>query len=113
MGRIAKNIQAIGQSGHWVTQSGGDLYALAELAYGDATEWSTIARANGIADPVLAGLNTILVPPLSAGTQGVLTDLQPPPAGAATVAPFLATNESTPGLMDLGDPNNSIVVTVI
>jgi hypothetical protein len=113
LGRMATNIAAIGQSGAWVTQSGGDLYRLAERAYGDATEWATIARANGLTDPVLSGLNTILVPPLSGDTQGVLTDLRPAPSAAGAVAPFLDTDSSVPGVLDFSDPANSIAVTVI
>lgn len=113
MGRMAKNLAAIGASGYYVTQAGGDLYRLAEQQYGDASEWATIARANGITDPVLSGLTTVLVPPLSGQTQGVLTDLLPPPAGAAQVAPFVDTSTGVPGLMDGGDPDDSIFITVV
>jgi nucleoid-associated protein YgaU len=42
-------------------------------SYGDASEWTTIARANGLVDPLLTGIQTILVPPLARGDGGVLT----------------------------------------
>lgn len=72
VGRMSTNLQAIGQSGAYVTQAGGDLYRMARDAYGDASEWATIARANGLADPELSGVQKILVPPISADTAGVL-----------------------------------------
>ena len=112
MGRMAKNIQAIGSSGYFVTLAGGDLYRMAEQAYGDASEWATIAAANGMTDPVLSGLTTVLVPPVSADTQGVLTDLRPTPTAAAGVAPFLDTRVIVADL-DFTNRDNSVFATVI
>lgn len=71
-GRMAGNIGAIGASGAQVVAAGGDLYRMAADAYGDAAEWTTIAKANGMTDPVIAGVKTILVPPTASGADGVL-----------------------------------------
>ncbi len=46
-----------------IIQAGGNLFELAARLYGDATLANIIARANGISDPFLAGVTTLLVPP--------------------------------------------------
>lgn len=71
LGRINLNLEAVGVSGAEQLMVGGNLYALALGAYGDATEWSTIAQANGILDPFLTGVQTLLVPPSPALLGGV------------------------------------------
>ncbi len=45
-----------------VTIGGGDLYTLAAFHYGDASQWTKIAAANGITDPMLTGINTLIIP---------------------------------------------------
>lgn len=45
-----------------ITVGGGDLYTLAAQHYGDASRWTDIAAANNLADPVLTGINTIIIP---------------------------------------------------
>jgi hypothetical protein len=72
VGRMQGNLAAIGASGAQVTVGGGNLFAIAEDAYGDATAWATIAAANGLTDPVVSGVKTILVPPSGGSTGGVL-----------------------------------------
>lgn len=72
LGRVATNLGAVGVSGRQVTQAGGDLYRLATTAYGDPSGWTAIAEANGVSDPILTGVNTLRVPPVSDGTDGVL-----------------------------------------
>jgi nucleoid-associated protein YgaU len=72
LGRIATNLGAVGVSGRQTTQAGGDLYSLATQAYGDPSGWTTIAEANGITDPVLTGVNTLRIPPVIDGSDGVL-----------------------------------------
>jgi nucleoid-associated protein YgaU len=42
-------------------------------SYGDPTAWTTIAKANGLTDPVINGVQTILVPPLPGSSGGVLS----------------------------------------
>ena len=72
LGRIKRNVSSIGTSGAEVVMAGGDLYRAAAKAYGDPTAWTTIAKANGLTDPVLSGVQTILVPPTATKTGGVL-----------------------------------------
>ena len=45
-----------------VTVAGGDLYRLALQYLGSAEQWNRIAEANGLIDPVLTGLVTLLIP---------------------------------------------------
>lgn len=74
LGRMKANLRAIGAGGAEVVVAGGDLYRIAQDAYGDATAWATIARANCITDPVLTGVQTILIPPSAGNTGGVLAE---------------------------------------
>ena len=71
--RMFGNLTSIGAGGAQVTVAGGNLFTMAQQSYGDATEWATIAKANGITDPVISGIQTILVPPTPTGVQGLLT----------------------------------------
>jgi len=45
-----------------ITVVGGNLFALAAVYLNDATQWVRIAQANGLSDPVLTGLNTLVIP---------------------------------------------------
>ena len=69
--RMALNLSAVGVSGTTV-QSSDSLYAQATAAYGTPVAWTTIARANGLTDPVLSDITTLLVPPTPDTTGGVL-----------------------------------------
>lgn len=64
LSRIGGNLSLIhgAQGGQSVTTTGGNLFALAEQYYGDATKWATIALANNLTDPQLSGTNTLLIP---------------------------------------------------
>jgi len=42
--------------------TGGDLFHIAARELGDATQWIRIAQANGLSDPVLEGVTTLLLP---------------------------------------------------
>ena len=42
--------------------AGGDLFRLALVHLGDATQWNRIAAVNGLKDPVLTGLLTLRLP---------------------------------------------------
>ena len=55
-----------------VTVAGGDLFRLALLYLGDATQWSRIAALNGLDDPVLSGLVTVSLPAVDATAGGGL-----------------------------------------
>jgi hypothetical protein len=53
-----------------VTVAGGNLFALAAKYLNDATQWIRIAQANNLSDPVLQGVNTLVIPPLDASAGG-------------------------------------------
>jgi nucleoid-associated protein YgaU len=62
--RIQANVALIASpsSNNVTTTGGGNLYSAAAQSYGDATRWTDIAAASGIADPMMTGFNTITVP---------------------------------------------------
>ncbi len=70
-GRMGMNLGAIKSTGQTVVTAGGNLFSMASKAYGDATAWTTIARANKLTDPNLNGVQSVLVPPTSDGGGGV------------------------------------------
>lgn len=70
-GRMGMNLGAVATAGKSIVTAGGDLFTLASKAYGDATAWTTIARANKLTDPSLTGVQTILIPPVADGSGGV------------------------------------------
>jgi len=72
LGRMGTNAVNATSSGRVITLAGGDLYRLAVEAYGDVNEWPTLARANGRTEPILTGVQQILVPPRGTGAGGVL-----------------------------------------
>lgn len=72
LGRMTTNLNAIGASGASVVMAGGDLYHAAGQAYGDPSGWTTIAKANGLTDPVIEGVQNIRVPPTMEPTGGVM-----------------------------------------
>jgi hypothetical protein len=53
-----------------ITIVGGNLFALAAQYLNDATQWIRIARANGLSDPQLAGLTTLIIPPVNPAAGG-------------------------------------------
>jgi hypothetical protein len=53
-----------------VTVAGGNLFALAAKYLNDATQWIRIAQANNLSDPVLRGVNTLVIPPVDASAGG-------------------------------------------
>ncbi len=72
LGRMGSNIGTIGTGSNTVTQAGGNLYTLAAKAYGSASSWTTLAKANNTTDPKLSGVNTITVPATADNSGGVL-----------------------------------------
>lgn len=70
-GRMGVNLGAVNGAGKSITVAGGNLFDLASKAYGDATAWTTIARANGLTDPVLTGVQAVTIPVVSDGGGGV------------------------------------------
>ncbi|MBB5189608.1 hypothetical protein HNQ50_000318 [Silvimonas terrae] len=73
LGRMSTNLGQINSSVRTVTVSGGNLYDIASKEYGDPTAWTIIANANGLRDPTLSGVNTLVIPPYNNTTAGVLT----------------------------------------
>lgn len=58
-----------------VTVAGGNLFALAAQYLGDATQWVRIAQVNGLNDPVLTGLVTLVLPPVDPAAGGGVPDV--------------------------------------
>jgi len=56
--------------GQRITVAGGNLFALAAKYLGDATQWIRIAQLNNLSDPVLQGVNTLVIPPVDASAGG-------------------------------------------
>jgi hypothetical protein len=73
VGRMGLNVAGVSSSGQQVTTAGGNLYRMATDAYGDPSAWTGIARANSLTDPQLAGINTIEIPSLPDGADGVFS----------------------------------------
>jgi hypothetical protein len=73
LGRMGSNLSAVGTSGYTVTQAGGNLQTLAAQAYGDPSQWTAIAKANGLTDPVVNGLQDLRIPPIGDKSGGVLS----------------------------------------
>jgi hypothetical protein len=53
-----------------ITVAGGNLFALAAKYLNDATQWIRIAQVNNLSDPVLLGINTLVIPPVDASLGG-------------------------------------------
>ena len=45
-----------------ITVAGGNLFRIAAEELGDATQWLRIARLNGLNDPMLSGIVSLLIP---------------------------------------------------
>jgi hypothetical protein len=54
--------------------AGGNLFALAAQYLQDATQWIRIAQANDLSDPVLIGVQTLVIPPVDATAGGGVAD---------------------------------------
>lgn len=74
LARMETNIAAVGSGTANLTVAGGNLYALAAQEYGDPMAWTALAQANGLADPMISGIATVVVPakPAPADSTGVL-----------------------------------------
>lgn len=55
-----------------VRVAGSTLYHVAAQQLGDATQWNRIAALNGLADPLLSGVNDLLLPPYDLSATGGL-----------------------------------------
>jgi hypothetical protein len=45
-----------------ITVAGDNLFRIAAVGLGDATQWIRIAEMNELSDPVLTGVTTLLIP---------------------------------------------------
>jgi hypothetical protein len=71
-GRLAINVQNASGSGHVVPTVGGNLMKMAATVYSDVTAWTGIARANGLSDPVVQGVQTLTVPAVADNSGGLI-----------------------------------------
>lgn len=53
-----------------ITVVGGNLFRIAAEQLGDATQWIRIAQLNGLSDPMLAGVVTLVIPSQDASAGG-------------------------------------------
>ncbi len=53
-----------------IVVAGGNLFALAAQYLQDATQWIRIAQANNLSDPVLQGVNTLVIPEVNPAAGG-------------------------------------------
>jgi len=53
-----------------IVVAGGNLFALAAQYLQDATQWIRIAQANDLSDPVIKGVQTLIIPPVDASAGG-------------------------------------------
>lgn len=72
LGRMAANVNSIRDSSTSMKTAGGNLYDIASQQYGDATSWTSIAKANGLTDPDLSGVQTLIVPTQPDTAGGIL-----------------------------------------
>jgi hypothetical protein len=45
-----------------ISVAGGNLFHIAAVQLADATQWIRIAELNGLSDPILTGIKTLLIP---------------------------------------------------
>ncbi len=53
-----------------LTVAGGNLFQIAAQQLNDATQWIRIAQLNGLDDPMLTGVVTLLIPDIDANAGG-------------------------------------------
>ncbi len=72
LGRMQSNTSNANAGSKSVTVAGGSLYDIAAAQYGDATAWTSIARANGLLDPMIDDVKTLNIPAQPDGANGVM-----------------------------------------
>jgi hypothetical protein len=72
MGRMSTNLGSVNGATQQVTMAGGNLFDLAAKVYGNAEAWTGIAKANGVSDPVVQGVQTIKIPVTPDNSGGLL-----------------------------------------
>ena len=53
-----------------ITVAGDNLFRLAAMHLGDATQWIRIAELNSISDPMLVGVTTLIIPDIDRNAGG-------------------------------------------
>lgn len=53
-----------------ITVAGGNLFQIAAVQLGDATQWIRIAELNRISDPMLIGVTALLIPDINPNAGG-------------------------------------------
>jgi hypothetical protein len=72
VGRMSANLGAISTSPNTITTAGGNLFSIASQQYGDASQWTGIAKANNLTDPFIQGVTLISIPSQPDNAGGVL-----------------------------------------
>lgn len=72
LGRMNANLGSVAGASSTQTVAGGNLQRIAADTYGDASAWTGIAKANGLSDPQLVGVQDLRVPLVPDNTGGVL-----------------------------------------
>jgi nucleoid-associated protein YgaU len=57
-------------SNRTITVAGGNLFAIAAKYLNDATQWNRIAQANNLLDPVVQGVQNLVIPAVDATAGG-------------------------------------------
>jgi hypothetical protein len=73
MGRMSTNLGSVTGAAQQVTVAGGNLFQIAAKVYGNAEAWTGIAKANGVSDPVVQGVQTLNIPVTPDNSGGLLT----------------------------------------
>ena len=73
MGRMSTNLSGVGSAVQTITTAGGNLMDIAAKVYGKAEAWTGIAKANGLSDPTVKGVQTLDIPVTPDNSGGVLT----------------------------------------
>lgn len=72
LGRMSSNLGSITSSGTTQTVAGGNLFQISRQQYGNATDWTTLAKANGTTDPFISGTKTLTIPATPDDQGGIL-----------------------------------------
>lgn len=73
MGRMSTNLGGVTGAVQQITTAGGNLFDMAAKVYGKAEAWTGIAKANGLNDPSVQGVQTLDIPVTPDNSGGVMT----------------------------------------
>lgn len=63
LGRLSTNLTTAKAGSSTLLVGGADLFHVASENYGNPMAWTVLAQANGITDPTLSGISTLVIPP--------------------------------------------------